>query len=79
MIMIDGRFRVSCCLDVYNKINDSTVVFFHDFRDREFYHEVLNFYHVVESVETAVVLKKKLNISLDSIQMMSEKYAEDFR
>jgi hypothetical protein len=79
MIMIDGRFRVSCCLDIYDKISDSTVIFFHNFRDRKYYHEVLHFYNVIESGETVFVLQKKSNISLVAIQTMREKYVEDFR
>lgn len=59
LIMIDGRFRVSCCLDLYDKINDSTIIFFDDFNNRKYYSDVLKYYNVIELGDRAIVLQRK--------------------
>lgn len=40
VVLIDGRFRVSCFLDVLNKAKSGTVIIFDDYTNREYYHEV---------------------------------------
>ena len=61
LILIDGRFRVACCLKCYDLISYDCFVIFDDFLNREHYHIVLDYYDIVEktSNETMVVLKKK--------------------
>lgn len=61
LIMIDGRFRVACCLKCWEHIDEETVIFFDDFLNREYYHIVLNYYDIIEKGTRAVVLKKKDN------------------
>lgn len=74
LILIDGRFRVSCCLDLYHKIGMDTVIFFDDFLNRPYYHDILQYFDIIESGNVAVVLKKKLN-RLEGIQSLKEQYA----
>lgn len=62
-VLIDGRFRVACCLKCYNIINDKCRIIFDDFLIRKYYHIVLNFYDIIEKSpsNSMVILKKKPN------------------
>lgn len=64
LVMIDGRFRVACCLKCFNSVNDDCAIIFDDFLNRKQYHKVLNYYDIIEktSDNQMVVLKKKSNI-----------------
>lgn len=66
LIMIDGRFRVACCLKFFNIINDNCYIIFDDFIIRKKYHIILNYYDIVEKTEDKrmVVLRKKMNVSI---------------
>ena len=44
IILIDGRFRVACCLDIFSKIRQDTLVLIHDYSYRENYHIWENYY-----------------------------------
>jgi hypothetical protein len=59
LIMVDGRFRVSCCLDLYTKICPRTLIFFDDFMNRKHYHHILKYYDVIETGNIAAVLRLK--------------------
>jgi hypothetical protein len=71
MILIDGRFRVACCLKVFEQIGNDGVIAFDDFLNRKEYHIVLDYYTIMEqtSDKCLVILKKKdvLPPSLDII------------
>jgi len=60
-ILIDGRFRVACCLKLYEQINDACVIAFDDFLDRRYYHIVLDYYTIIEQTKnnSLVILRKK--------------------
>jgi hypothetical protein len=66
LIMIDGRFRVACCLKCFNIINNSCYIIFDDFLSRPNYDIVLNYYDIIEKTEDKrmVVLCKKNNVSI---------------
>jgi hypothetical protein len=66
LVMIDGRFRVACCLKCFDIINDGCYIIFDDFLNRKNYHVVLDYYNVVEKTEDnrMVVLRKKKNVSI---------------
>jgi len=65
LVLIDGRFRVACCLKCFDIINNDCLIVFDDFFIRPYYHIVLNYYDIVDKTkdEKMVILKKKLNIS----------------
>jgi len=65
LVLIDGRFRVACCLKCFNSINDDCFIIFDDFLNREEYNIVLDYYYIVEQTADCcmVVLKKKSNIT----------------
>ncbi len=74
-ILIDGRFRVACCLKCFDVINNDCVIVFDDFLDRPNYHVVLDYYDIIEKTQDnrMVILKKKLNVKSIPKEMI-EKY-----
>jgi len=58
MILIDGRFRVACALNVLKHIDKFTYVYIHDFVNRPYYHVVLDYYEMVDKADTLVKLRK---------------------
>ena len=65
LILINGRFRVACCLKCFNVINSGCLIAFNDFLRRPGYHVVLDYYDIVEKTidQGMVILKKKENIN----------------
>lgn len=63
LILIDGRFRVACCLKCYEIINDNCIIAFDDFLCREYYNIVLEYFDIIEKTDDnkMVILKKKKN------------------
>jgi len=66
LVMIDGRFRVACCLKCFDVITDNCVIAFDDFLNRLQYHIVLKYYDIQEKTNDnqMVILKKKSNITI---------------
>ena len=66
LILIDGRFRVACCLKCFDIIDMNCLILFDDFLNRSVYHIVLDYYDIVESTSNKrlVVLRKKSNCSI---------------
>lgn len=66
-ILIDGRFRVACCLKCFDVISKDCLIAFDDFFIRPKYHVVLDYFDVVESSKDKhmVILKKKENVIMD--------------
>lgn len=79
IILIDGRFRVSCGLDLVRKIETITFVMIDDFLNREHYHVLLKYYDKVECGKIAVILKKKLLINEEELDADIKKYQLDNR
>ena len=59
IILIDGRFRVACGLDIFNKIRNDTIVLVHDYTNRKEYHILENYYLKMESWDTLASFIKK--------------------
>ena len=66
LVLIDGRFRVACCLKCYDIINDNCLIIFDDFLNRQNYHIVLEYFDIIEKTEDnrMVILKKKKNVNI---------------
>jgi hypothetical protein len=75
MVLIDGRFRVACCLKCFDVIHNNCLIAFDDFLNRPEYHVCLNYYDILEetSDNCMVILKKKQNISCIPDELI-EKY-----
>ena len=67
LVMIDGRFRVACCLKCFNSVKDECPIIFDDFLNRTQYHVVLQYFDIVETTTDyrMVVLKKKKIENID--------------
>lgn len=64
-ILIDGRFRVACCLKCFENINDNCLIAFDDFLDRPQYHIVLNYFDIVEKTnDNRMAILKKKDVSI---------------
>ena len=61
LVLIDGRFRVACCLKCYPSISDSCFIVFDDFLNRPQYHVVLDYFDIIEKTQDnrLTILKKK--------------------
>ena len=56
--LIDGRFRVACSLRILPFLRPTSIVFVHDFWDRQqHYRDILNHYRVVDRVDRLAVLQ----------------------
>ena len=60
-IIIDGRFRVACALDIFSKIKNDTIILLHDY-DRIQYHILEEYYIKVNIWNTLVLLVKNPKI-----------------
>ena len=64
IILIDGRFRVACALDIFDKIRNDTMVLIHDYTQRKEYHILENYYLKLHSWDTLSCFIKRPNIDL---------------
>ena len=62
VILIDGRFRVACALDIFSKITNDTLVLIHDYTFRKNYHIIENYYIKIKSWDTLSAFFKNPNI-----------------
>ena len=61
IIFIDGRFRVACAFDIFNKIKEDTLILIHEYF-RPQYLVIENYYDYIYHWDTLYLFKKKLNI-----------------
>ena len=63
VILIDGRFRVSCAFDIFSKIRNDTIVFLHEC-NRPQYSVIKTYYDYIHQYSDRLcLLKKKPNIT----------------
>lgn len=72
-VLIDGRFRVACALQVFMKYPDATVLF-HDYTGRPEYHVIEEFVDRILTMDTLVVVKRKTDVSVSRLTRMYEQY-----
>ena len=77
-VLIDGRFRVACCLKCFNMLDENAFIAFDDFLNRPTYHVVLNYFEIVEKTadKTMVILKKRVTNAPPA--ELIEKYEKEF-
>ena len=77
LVLIDGRFRVACCLKCYDIIKDNCLIMFDDFLNRPQYHIVLEYFDIIKKTQDnrMVILKKKKNVNIP--KELIEKYELD--
>jgi hypothetical protein len=74
LVLIDGRFRIACCLKIFEYINNNTFIIFNDFFNRPYYHFILDYYKIVDkSIDNSMVVLQKKNCNKPSNEII-EKY-----
>ena len=59
IILIDGRFRIACALDIFSKIRNDTIILIHDYASRKQYHILERFYIKIKTWENLSLFLKK--------------------
>ena len=62
IILIDGRFRVACALDIFPKIKNDTLILIHDY-DRKEYHILEKFYIKVKIWDSLILFDKNQTVN----------------
>ena len=63
IIFIDGRFRVACAFDVFQKIRNDTIIVIHDYNSVNDYYVIEDFYVKIQTWDLLACFIKKANIS----------------
>lgn len=79
IVFIDGRFRVMCALSAIPFIKKETKVIIHDFSVRKEYEIVLDFYDVIDQVDSMVILQVKENVDKEKLDEIKKRYKYDFK
>ena len=72
-ILIDGRFRVACCLKCFNGMNTNCLIAFDDFLNRPEYHKILDYFDITDYTRNnrMVILRKK-NVNAPSQELIKK-------
>ena len=78
LILVDGRFRIACMLECLTHLNDqSTVICFDDYFDRESYTIVERFADMVDRAGRMAFFRKKQDMNLQACyEVLREHYGE---
>lgn len=74
LILVDGRFRVACCLCSYKVMKEESFMLVHDYKIRKEYHIIENFFEIVETSDTLYVFRKKSNIDTNKLDKLLKQY-----
>ena len=72
VIFVDGRFRVACIFDIFNKIRNDTVVLLHECH-RSQYSIIKEYYNLVYHWSSLCLYQKKTNLTEIPLEIL-EKY-----
>ena len=75
IVFLDGRCRVLTALRIHSNLSNEDSVLVHDFK-RLKYQDILQAYHVVDQIDSLVLLKKK-SISKGELKKLFKKYQLD--
>jgi len=74
LILVDGRFRVSSCLESIKICHKDTIFLFHDYTIRPQYHIIEKFLDRIDEINTLCVFKMKCNIDINELDEYINKY-----
>ena len=73
MILIDGRFRVACCLKCFEGMSPNCTIAFDDFLNRPKYHVILDFFDIIDSTRNnRMVMLRKKNVKGPSRELIQK-------
>ena len=65
LVLINGRFRVACCLKCYDIIKEECLIAFNDFLNRPCYNIILEYFDIIEkTIDNKMVILKKKNVNI---------------
>ncbi len=73
LILVDGRFRVACCLVAALQAPAATVLV-HDYTIRRHYHILENYFEIEKQVDTLVKFRRLQNFNARSARNLLKKY-----
>jgi hypothetical protein len=79
LVLIDGRFRVSCFLQAIMRLPTSTKYVIHDFWSREHYHAVLHFASLLDRVDDLSIIQVDPNADYRAVGIATSAYLLDPR
>ena len=77
VILIDGRFKIATAMDIYDKIEDDTIVFIHEYPDRPSYFVLENYYQFVYIWDRLAAFVKKKDVKSIPLEVQ-KKYWNQF-
>ena len=72
VILIDGRFKIATAMDIFDKINDDTIIFIHEYHKREPYFVLENYYDYVYHWGSLIAFTKKKNVKSIPLEIQQE-------
>ena len=74
LVLIDGRFRVACALQVILNCKKDIKILIHDFNDRPSYHILYKYLDVIYSINNLVLFSIKERININDVIKSYEIY-----
>jgi len=78
VVLIDGCFRIACCLRTLLETNENTVIMFHDFWTRPHYHIVKKYVNIIDSIDSLMICRINHAVSDDEIRNEYDKYKYNY-
>ena len=75
VIFVDGRFRVACIFDVFNKISNNTIILLHECHRSE-YSVIKDYYNLVYRWGSLCLFQKKSNLSEIPLEIQKKYWNE---
>ena len=77
VILIDGRFKIATAMDIYDKIEEDTIVLIHEYPDRPSYFVLENYYQFVYIWDRLAAFVKKKDVQSIPLEVQ-KKYWNQF-
>ena len=74
LVLIDGRFRVACCLAIVLNPKQVQWIIFDDYKSRPQYHIIAPFVDIIDSVDSMIICKPKRKFDRETAKELYEQY-----
>ena len=78
VILIDGRFKIATAMDIFDKIEEDTIVLIHEYPDRPNYFVLENYYQFIYIWDRLAAFVKKKDIQSIPLEVQ-QKYWNEFK